>query len=97
MMTNEPTKTSTSEQQPNTSEHPVGKDECFVCHGFGHWARECTSLPATFLKENAPKCYNCYGTGHYARFCPNSILIYGYIFQHIVVCSAVCQAGNCVL
>lgn len=58
-------------QHPTLQDHPIGKDECFVCHGFGHWARECTSLPATFLRENAPKCYNCYGIGHYARFCPN--------------------------
>lgn len=49
----------------------IGRDTCFVCRGFGHWARECTSLPGNFLRENAPKCYCCSGTGHYARFCPN--------------------------
>ena len=56
-------------------QHPDGeqfaKNECYICKGIGHWARNCTSLPSVYLVENPPRCYNCHGVGHYARFCPN--------------------------
>lgn len=48
------------------------RQECFLCHGVGHWARHCTSLPSVYLADNPPKCYCCGGTGHFARFCPSS-------------------------
>jgi hypothetical protein len=50
----------------------VDKNECFLCHGVGHWARECTSLPKIYLQDNPPVCYSCGGEGHFARVCPST-------------------------
>lgn len=52
----------------------VDKNTCFLCHGRGHWARHCISLPAQYLNEKAPKCYSCGGVGHFARCCPTGKL-----------------------
>lgn len=49
----------------------IDKNECFLCHGVGHWARECTSLPKMYLGDNPPVCYSCGGEGHFARACPS--------------------------
>lgn len=48
----------------------IDANECFICQGSGHWARDCTSLPAEYLQAHAPQCFNCGGRGHYARCCP---------------------------
>lgn len=53
----------------------INRSQCFICHGQGHWARDCTSLPAMYLVADAPRCFTCGGSGHYARFCPNTIML----------------------
>lgn len=59
------------ERQKQHDDYVPGPDACYICKGRGHWARDCTSLPAAYLVANPPKCYCCHGSGHYARFCPN--------------------------
>jgi ferredoxin len=63
-----------SQQTQPMHHEDFAKNECYICKGFGHWARNCTSLPSVYLVENPPKCYSCHGVGHYARFCPNGAL-----------------------
>jgi DnaJ-class molecular chaperone len=56
---------------PSQTGQGADRNTCYLCHGKGHWARDCTSLPSVFLVENPPRCYSCGGAGHYARFCPS--------------------------
>lgn len=69
--------TATTVAQNNTINDNIGVDKntCFLCHGKGHWARQCPSLPSIYLNDNAPKCYICGGVGHFARVCPSSRII----------------------
>ena len=56
-----------------SSPHRMDKNVCYLCHGIGHWARECTSLPSGYLAENPPQCYHCSGIGHFAKSCPTAL------------------------
>lgn len=67
----------------------IDKNTCFICHGFGHYARSCTSLPSIYLHEDAPRCYNCKGFGHYARCCPNWLVRGGIQLSSLVSTSFV--------
>lgn len=66
-----------SEDMSNESDRAkvIDKNECFLCHGIGHWARECTSLPKIYLGDSPPICYSCGGEGHFARVCPSTYKI----------------------
>ena len=47
------------------------RNTCNQCHGTGHWARHCISLPASCFSNPPPRCYCCRGMGHYSKFCPS--------------------------
>lgn len=61
-----------TEDEEHLTGSVVSPDQCFVCGGWGHWSRVCTSLPPEHLRASAPSCHRCGGRGHLSRFCPSS-------------------------